>query len=364
MFLYPTLLLALFSGWTHALNPEEMKKVDNAVKEVIRGDKLPTAVRLAFHDCVGGCDGCLNVNDADNAGFNDLMEALEKVYQAKKLGDIISRADFWVYGSIYAIEKTVELANENCFTNDCHVPKPNLKFQYGRIDCPSSPYSEEHLLYPSPNFDYQGVVSYFETEFGFTANETVALMGVHTLGKASRNNSGFMGKWVENEELMFSNSYYKLLKDAMWFQVNLTPDKEAHFQWNAPRKGFMLNSDMAIYKDMKLNDAGESSCNYTTCPLSQGASLVQIYSDSNAAWIEDFAAVYSKMISHGDFTLSNLVEDTISSEDKSPLDKPRVPKSTTKENSTLSSSSPSSSSAQHFFIAYTLLVTLFIINYV
>ena len=33
----------------------------------------------------------------------------------------------------------------------------DLKFQYGRIDCPSSPYSEEHLLYPSPNFDYQGM---------------------------------------------------------------------------------------------------------------------------------------------------------------------------------------------------------------
>ena len=41
-------------------------------------------------------------------------------------------------------------------------------------------------------FHLSGVVSYFETEFGFTANETVALMGVHTLGKASRNNSGFM----------------------------------------------------------------------------------------------------------------------------------------------------------------------------
>ncbi len=31
-------------------------------------------IRLAFHDCVGGCDGCLNVNDADNAGFNDLSK--------------------------------------------------------------------------------------------------------------------------------------------------------------------------------------------------------------------------------------------------------------------------------------------------
>ena len=32
----------------------------------------------AFHDCVGpdGCDGCLNVNDTDNAGLTDIVEDL------------------------------------------------------------------------------------------------------------------------------------------------------------------------------------------------------------------------------------------------------------------------------------------------
>ncbi len=92
--------------------------------------------------------------------------------------------------------------------------------------------------------------------------------------------------------------------------------------------------------------------------------IIRVFFFSNAVWIEDFAAVYSKMISHGDFTLSNLVEDPSSSEDKSPTDKPRVPKSTTKENATVSSTSSSSSSARHFFITYTLLVALFIMNYV
>ena len=27
---------------------------------------LPRLVQLAFHDCVGGCDGCLNIQDPNN----------------------------------------------------------------------------------------------------------------------------------------------------------------------------------------------------------------------------------------------------------------------------------------------------------
>ena len=33
------------------------------------GSAKARMVRLTFHDCVGGCDGCLNVNDPDNAGL-------------------------------------------------------------------------------------------------------------------------------------------------------------------------------------------------------------------------------------------------------------------------------------------------------
>ena len=36
-----------------------------------------------------------------------------------------------------------------------------------------------------------GVVAYFAKEFGFTADETVALMGAHTLGSMHPNASGF-----------------------------------------------------------------------------------------------------------------------------------------------------------------------------
>ena len=37
-------------------------------------------IRLGFHDCVGGCDGCLNLNNADNAGLSGIVATLEDLY--------------------------------------------------------------------------------------------------------------------------------------------------------------------------------------------------------------------------------------------------------------------------------------------
>ena len=49
---------------------------------------------LKFYDkiCTGGCDGCLNVENPDNAGLADLIESLETLYQEQGYSDIISRS--------------------------------------------------------------------------------------------------------------------------------------------------------------------------------------------------------------------------------------------------------------------------------
>ena len=53
-------------------------------------------------------------------------------------------------------------------------------------------------------------MSFFATEFGFDDNETVALLGAHTLGRASSDNSGFSGTWINGEATFFNNEYYKV----------------------------------------------------------------------------------------------------------------------------------------------------------
>ena len=89
-------------------------------------------LRLTFHDCVGGCDGCLNVDDPDNAGLGALVTDLEQVYQEEGLVDIISRADLWALLGIWAVEQTIARNNEEC--EDCsQVPDLQVEFQWGRV---------------------------------------------------------------------------------------------------------------------------------------------------------------------------------------------------------------------------------------
>ena len=40
---------------------------------------------------LGGCDGCLNVNNPDNAGLETVVADLEAIYQAEGLNETISR---------------------------------------------------------------------------------------------------------------------------------------------------------------------------------------------------------------------------------------------------------------------------------
>ena len=262
-----------------------------------------TALRLSFHDCVGGCDGCLNLDNEDNAGLEDIVTLLEEVYADNNFSELLSRADFWAYVGILAIERTVRNNNNNCDSDDCSVTTPVFNFQYGRVDCDTAPSTDADVGLPGSNLDYDGLTSYFEDNFGFNENETVALMGAHTLGGARRTNSGHSGSWVTGERGWFNKNYYSIMIDAAnaWTQTVIT----TIYQWDSDA-GFMLNADMAIYKDIQVDSTGLSACTYDECTASPTADLVTAYAGSNDVWMDDFVAVFTKMINHGTSTLKDL----------------------------------------------------------
>lgn len=84
-------------------------------------------------------------------------------------------------------------------------------------DCSTAPYTTNDEGLPSALLDYDGVMDFFQEEFGFDANETVALMGAHTLGAANPDNSGFNGVWVEGEPQYFNNEYYQVRSSCQVF---------------------------------------------------------------------------------------------------------------------------------------------------
>ena len=297
IFLFVTLALR----GTAALNSSDLAKIDATFSSFIKGENLPTTVRLVFHDCVGGCDGCVNINDPSNAGLQNIIGLLDKAYTDRRTGysKLMSRADFWVYASLYALKNTTAQANAACSDAACAVPKSSLVFTTGRKDCATAPFTDSIDGLPGANLNYEGVVDYFRDEFGFTDEESIALMGVHTLGSAHSNASGYQGPWVRGETTLFNNRYYSTMSSPGWSQRNVDlTGSSPKVQWNS-RTGMMLNADMGLFKDFTLNQNGEASCAYDKCGATPGAAKVLEYSKSNAVWVRDFESVFTKMINHG-----------------------------------------------------------------
>ena len=85
---------------------------------------------------------------------------------------------------------------------------------------------------PGPDMTTHELLDFFATNFGFTAYETVTIMGVHSVATATPLNSGFGNNndkeegWVcDAADYVLNNRYYSMLagKDnlstPMWTQV-------------------------------------------------------------------------------------------------------------------------------------------------
>ena len=66
----------------------------------------------AFHDCVGGCDGCINLANAANAGLESCVADLNTRYNAETIS--LTRADYWAIAGIAAVKAGIQVANRGC----------------------------------------------------------------------------------------------------------------------------------------------------------------------------------------------------------------------------------------------------------
>ena len=86
--------------------------------------RAPGCLRLAFHDCVGGCDGCINFGNAANGGLQEAYEPFNVLYGETFPfnGKTMSRADFINLAGIVAVEYSIDFNNANCQDPDCQMP--------------------------------------------------------------------------------------------------------------------------------------------------------------------------------------------------------------------------------------------------
>jgi hypothetical protein len=271
-------------------------------------DWIPKLVRLAFHDCVGGCDGCLSFANGDNAGLAPVVTMLDGIYNESAFG--MSRADFWAVAGASAVRTASSPAQ----------PVPTISVRYGRTDCPggSSQYANNADpntgKFPDAHGDLTHVLDIFETGMGLSKREVVALVGgAHSLGSASPDNSGFAGPWALPQQ-RFDNGFFQNLINLDYAQVRRTPPVGTRYQWEAtaPQNGdgppprgpvLMLNADIALYRDISPSAAGvDSACpsDANNCTLASSTSaFVEEFAASDDIFVRDFGVAFTKMIELG-----------------------------------------------------------------
>ena len=182
----------------------------------------------------------------------------------------MSRADFIALQAVVAARVAADEQScsqlqlpPNCANSD--KPRPELFIRYGRKDCATSPNSNNDFGFPDPHRGHAHVMQVFRDGMNMTERQVVALIGAHTLGRTTPQNSGFQGPWAQPQRL--DNGFYRSLVNEDWRQNELNFNNapaglNPRYQWDnflrqpppppgsppppppPPGSRMMLNTDM------------------------------------------------------------------------------------------------------------------------
>jgi len=276
-------------------------------------------LRMAGHDFMdfnstgdgnGGADACTDMDDEDNGGLPECLfrgefdgkVSLNDAYEL--FCDQISLADFIVIAAEAVMGHMADGAAKELL-------KEGLKgsFRFGRTTAFEGCEFAVGAL-PNPAHSCAAVDDVFVQKMGLTWTLSAALMGVHTLGRAALENSGFDGWWTTPDRARrFGNGYFINMYAAGWCQevnVNQCSDEaeaggECHkkHQWKrcdvehvelGQGHEMMLDSDLCLaYLDQRGGDGS-----------------LQAGQDNCCAWVHSNVYVNAS-ISPGDFDMSGVI---------------------------------------------------------
>jgi len=247
---------------------------------------------MDFDGTRGGSDACTDMDAADNKGLlpclseGEFGRSLQEVYGP--VCSEVSLADFIVIAGEAVMVKTRKISQVS------QPSRPSLDFTTGphrfkfgretRID--TCEFAEGLLPNPEDGCDAVKRVFVDNMKLGNSVHKgrelknslTAALMGVHTLGRAMRNNSGYEGWWSRaGPQKEFTNDYYisMIVKGWMPEQLSTLPPKN---QWRRSDGGsdhreMMLDTDICLAyaeKGSPVKASRDNCCAWLDPPLSNG----------------------------------------------------------------------------------------------
>ena len=303
------------------------------IERIIQRDRPLAAkfLRLIFHDCVGGCDGCVDLQNEDNFGLLEPIAALRPVVQDHE--PELSRADIWAMAAIVGCDVSQGRQSINFPFNtfgrvNCEDANNQCRDQNGR-SVPCRDTRGPHRELPPADITTRDLFRFMRDEFGYSTRQTVAVMGAHTIGTLSRENSGIDGPngWLLNNDILDNEYYIELvggnsLNDPLETLINGAPNwrrdvednrdlpefRNRHIWTGFPRgqKIVMLNSDIALVRELdngNMAPNGRVSCNFINanrCPHArQSFQFAAEYTFDNRLWLRDFRQVMDIMIFNG-----------------------------------------------------------------
>lgn len=258
---------------------EDFQKVYNDIAEKVRDEddadqgagRYGMLVRLSWHTSgtydkksgTGGSYGGTMIylpesTDDANAGLEvgrDFLAEFQEKYPW------ISRGDLWTLGGVVAVQE---------------AGGPRVPWRAGRVNATDRSQVPPNGRLPDGAQGATHIRDVFG-KYGFSDEETVALIGAHCLGRCHTWRSGFDGPWGPSPN-MFTNDYFVRLLQK--WRVR---------DWDGPKqyedletKSFMmLPSDIALKEDSKF------------------LKTVKKYAESQDAFFADFSKAYVKLLENG-----------------------------------------------------------------
>jgi len=276
---------------------------------------LANFLRLAFHDCVGTCDGCINMENPHHLGLQLSLDVLGPMVNQWKEQTQLSRADLFAFAGFtaakYAFGPGEILDFDYAYgREDCEVTlglaSEEEDFDYTTQD---SAANELEVLPDSHDSPYE-----FMTErFGFTDTMTTAIMGVHVVGRMSVENSGHSGLWV-NTPCELDGEFYREMINVPWDQeASVSQTFGTRQQWgrNGNNQLKFLNSDMSLIVDFEhtngvVNDANCRN-DHRNCPSASTLGDAENFRNDET-FVAAFKNAFLSMISNG-FSLVTVCEE-------------------------------------------------------
>lgn len=267
-------LISVIVYFTFAVKPDIQKDIKALLDDpgYVDGSWAPLFLRLAWHSSGtwdpkskptgGSSKGTIRLEEEYSRGSNKGLElAIKRLDGIKKKYPEVSYADIYVLAGIVALE---------------YMGGPKVEMVYGRKDASIEAIPPDGRL---PN-ETKGV-DHVKDIFGrmnFTKQETVCLLGAHSVGKMHKERSIVDGKWAQ-ETLYFDNSFFRNLLYLKYVPKKV--ESGATVFLSEDNRFTMLQTDMALLDDPEMKK------------------WVELYANDNELFKKDFGKAFYKLVTNG-----------------------------------------------------------------